>query len=155
MKMKDLKLGFTLIELLVVVAIISILVSVLMPALYKAREMARRANCMNNLRQIYLGLAMYAQDYDDNCPPRTGSDTHLLWNGEGATPRGYASPLGFLLMGYRTRGKGMYIDKPEVFVCNSVKYGPGMPKTTVEAIKRNFEVFGSGRWCYTGYVFHS
>ena len=51
--------GFTLVELLVVIAIIGILVGLLLPAVQAAREAARRAQCMNNLRQIGLGLSNY------------------------------------------------------------------------------------------------
>jgi prepilin-type N-terminal cleavage/methylation domain-containing protein len=59
------KSGFTLIELLVVIAIIAILAAILFPVFAKAREKARQTSCLSNLKQLTLGLLMYAQDYDE------------------------------------------------------------------------------------------
>ena len=60
--------AFTLIELLVVVAIISTLAAILLPALVSARTHARLTTCSNNLRQIYFGIVMYADDWNDAIP---------------------------------------------------------------------------------------
>ena len=57
--------GFTLIELLVVIAIIAILAAILFPVFAKARDKARQAVCMSNMKQIAMAASMYASDWDD------------------------------------------------------------------------------------------
>jgi prepilin-type N-terminal cleavage/methylation domain-containing protein/prepilin-type processing-associated H-X9-DG protein len=65
--------GFTLIELLVVIAIIAILAAILFPVFARAREAARKATCLSNLKQIALAAIMYAQDYDEVLPTAGGN----------------------------------------------------------------------------------
>lgn len=81
-----LKRGFTLIELLVVIAIIAILAALLLPALSKAKAHAWSVRCISNLRQVGLGLRLYADDYSELNPM---SGTVIAWNDVD-----YAPPIG-------------------------------------------------------------
>ncbi len=85
------KRGFTLIELLVVIAIISILAAILFPVFARARENARRASCLSNMKQIGLGFMMYLQDYDERFPSdrKTGNGTTPPAEAGGSWTSGY------------------------------------------------------------------
>ena len=82
--------AFTLIELLVVIAIIAVLIALLLPAVQAAREAARRAQCVNNLKQIGLALHNYHQVND--CFPPGGPARHDGHRALGAAERQLQPP---------------------------------------------------------------
>jgi len=101
--------GFTLIELLVVIAIIAILAAILFPVFARARENARRASCQSNLKQIGLGIIMYAQDYDERFVSHYMVDTPDKNN-----PYGWADAL------------QPYLKSTQIFQCPSETNPPEM-----------------------------
>ena len=93
------RIAFTLIELLVVIAIIAILAAILFPVFARARENARRTSCVNNMKQMGLGVAMYVQDNDGRYPMSSNTD------GSGRRWPDYIFP---------------YVKSAQLFICPSV-----------------------------------
>jgi len=110
--------GFTLIELLVVIAIISILASILFPVFARARESARRASCMSNLKQIGLAVMMYTQDYDGKYP-QTEADY-------GINPPAEVGGPWYQHIWYWPQFLYPYVKNQQVFFCPSSPVGPSV-----------------------------
>lgn len=100
--------GFTLIELLVVIAIIAILASILFPVFGRARENARRASCLSNMKQMGLGIMQYTQDYDETYPQA------YWYPNDSSSAGGYAHWSGTIQP---------YVKSNQLFVCPSDKNG--------------------------------
>ncbi len=122
MPLKTRARGFTLIELLVVVAIIAILAAMLLPALSRAREQARRSNCINNFKQLYIALEMFARD---------GGPGHGEYGIQGGYPSWWGSRHRTRPIDDLSRLMPPYVTSPQLFVCPSSRID--RPTTNVTA----------------------
>jgi len=115
--MKEIRYGFTLIEMLVVIAIITLLASLLFPALSRIKNRALRTVCLSNQRQIGFSLALYAHDWEDRLPPMDYPRNHFN-----------ASHNFYLQQSGRWLGLGRLFDtkvieEPKHFYCPSQRSG--------------------------------
>jgi prepilin-type N-terminal cleavage/methylation domain-containing protein/prepilin-type processing-associated H-X9-DG protein len=109
--------GFTLIELLVVIAIIAILAAILFPVFARAKEAAKRAACLSNLRQLGTAMAMYQGDWEDRMPDRRDLKSSL--------PGGYRPwtswPPSDPRAGWAAAVLQPYIRNDRIWACDSLR----------------------------------
>jgi prepilin-type N-terminal cleavage/methylation domain-containing protein/prepilin-type processing-associated H-X9-DG protein len=123
--------AFTLIELLIVIGIIGVLVGLLMPTVAKARESARRAACLSNLRQVHQTFLLFADDFDGRVPLGYRDDTASNDKpNKQFNSMIYSGTTGkFCLFGVLYQERKM--PQPEVFFCPSNMHAQSMFRSEI------------------------
>lgn len=119
--------AFTLIELLVVISIISLLVSILLPSLKRAKDLAQTAVCISNMKSLGTAALMYAADYNDSCVPLIDSWTgamaeQSIWYSSLARNR-YCTSANFQCPSEEIKYDQRAIDDPNGLACSSTVNG--------------------------------
>ena len=151
--------AFTLIELLVVIAVIAVLMGILLPALSKARDQARRAHCAGSIRQLAFACVMYSEDNEGNFPP--GQALHGNWGIYPVWIRTKSDNNGFLSHGILYE-QGI-LNEPKLYYCPgntnpdlrygrylAPNYGGGWPKGSVPE-----DVPDTQRWIWSTFHYRS
>lgn len=166
--MKKRQTAFTLIELLVVIAIIALLMGILMPALSRVREVAKRAVCSSQVKQVGVAITAYASENENHLPVYNSNNSkinpyllvqsYVLYRSESS----YVDANGKLLpMKLAVLYEGGYIANPKVFYCPSNKnllyrfesYSDPKPWGTLPQNYNANDGTGHNQWIRMGYTY--